>query len=765
MATIRKTFGTVPTGLVLVISVGLLLRLAWLWWLRDMALWLDEAEYLQIAQAIRSGGYLDTFLWLRVPLFPTWLAVTLGPTDSPLLAQLGQVALGTVLLYQIYRIGQLVWGSAWIATVAGLIAALYLPLIAFSRYLMAEMLLLTVLAALLLLLLHIARESSQWRVAQAGALLGCAALIKPIGAVAGLALLVAIWFGTQSWRQRTILTGIALGCAALVLIPWAGRNLVVHQHPILLDTTGGYNAWFGNIALEHDPMFDMLVYETYPTDLVAREQAFLARAQANIAAAPLAALQDIGTKLGSFWRLEADLLATRTLGEVVVPCGQPLPEPQHGILSADDLAGHRAIRFCERLWVNLAADLVYLPLLGGLALTLFQQHPRRFVLIGLAWIVPFYLATVFTVVQPRLRLPLLLVIIPWSVAGWVFMIQFMQRYWVDMAGQASQPHLFRRWQLWVGGLLVVGLLWLLQIPALFASQIYHTLGWQAWQQGEPRQALLHFRSAASWYPTRIGSLVAAGQVAEALGYDNEALAWYDAATQQISYEPEPRIGAARILMQQGNVIAAQTELDRTLMGSARTEAWAFVAPALPTRTTIDLGNIPEQAALNYGYVIGLYPPSGGESFRPTGKAAAVRFGTLPTPPAVLEFRASGARPAGAPSSDVGLELETDRMTQGTTPMTITLAPDWRTYQVLVPPTAHGVTVMLKTETFIPAQLDPNDRDTRAYGLALDWARLAPERLKHRADQVPQYTEEQHRYQQHTGIVLLQDYAQTRRSGP
>jgi hypothetical protein len=54
---------------------------------------------------------------------------------------------------------------------------------------------------------------------------------------------------------------------------------------------------------------------------------------------------------------------------------------------------------------------------------------------------------------------------------------------------------------------------------------------------------------------------------------------------------------------------------------------------------------------------------------------------------------------------------------------IDVAPHWRTYHILMPPTEQGIELTLRTNTFIPAALDPASTDTRPYGLSLSWADL------------------------------------------
>jgi hypothetical protein len=104
-------------------------------------------------------------------------------------------------------------------------------------------------------------------------------------------------------------------------------------------------------------------------------------------------------------------------------------------------------------------------------------------------------------------------------------------------------------------------------------------------------------------------------------------------------------------------------------------------------------------------------------FRPSGATAALRFGTLPTPAAIVRLHLSGARPAGAALARMQIDVPQAGGVE------IDVAPHWRTYHILVPPTEQGVELTLRTNTFTPAVLDPASTDTRPYGLSFSWADL------------------------------------------
>lgn len=702
------------------------MRLAWLWFQVDRVLWLDEPEYLRIAQAIRAGSYVDGGRWLRPPLFPLWLAITLGPS-SILLAKLAQTALGALLIYLLYRVALAAWGQQNIALLCAGIAAVYLPLIAYSSYLMADTLLLVVLCGFLLALIRLAQRPTLRAAALAGLLLGVAALTKPIALACAPALLLAIWWGDRTWRRALAHTALALGCGALLIAPWSIRNTLVHHRFVLLDTTGGYNAWLGNRPIGGDLAFQQQLNQTYgdPADV---DAALSARALANAARDPLYTITQIGGKLIRFWRTETDLIFTHQYGELALTCPRHSVPVQYDTIdpqSAENVIADA--RPCGQLLVNTAADLVYLPVLVG-ALAAMLWLPRTpFKTIAWGWFLAMYGVMALTIVQPRLRLATLPVLLPLAAAGLLYLRGRITSQRAISAGRARWLWAqLRTWRAIAAVLAVLAGLWLLNIVPLAGSQIWQVWGDRAWRAGDIDRALAGYRAAASWYPTRVSALLSAGQAAEAAGHDDQALEFYNAVVSVVSYDPQAHIGAARIWSRRGAFDRVAYELDQDSLAPALTEAVGFAADRLPARSIVDIGGPPAE---EYGYTLGLYPnlPGSGSTARWSGAQMQLRFGTLPTPSSIVSIRLSGERPEGVPAPKLDVLIDSRLIAS-------TIVPShWRVYRFVVPPAASGVQITLRTDTYIPAlaaaQLSepslPAQPDPRPLGLALDWAAMTP----------------------------------------
>ncbi|NJN68075.1 MAG: hypothetical protein HC884_15875 [Chloroflexaceae bacterium] len=428
---------------------------------------------------------------------------------------------------------------------------------------------------------------------------------------------------------------------------------------------------------------------------------------------------------------------------------------------AQDRGGHfgEVVAPCWWRWGNLLADGWYLLMLLGVLVALLWPRsatPMTFTWIGWLWVGPMYGATVLALVQPRLRLPLLPVLLPYAAAGLVRLAAMLWQ-WAKQASArpperpapppareaaregAALPRrmgssVVRHWRVLLAVLACLVAAWSLRLIPLVGSQAAGIAGAWAWRAGHPEQAQDYYRAAVAWYPTRLAALVAAGQVAEALGADDEAFAWYRAAQTVVYHEVLSRLGMARILYRRGELDRVIDEVQATSLSSRQLERVAFAATLLPSQTFIDIGG---HAADEYGYVLGCYPaeeearPGQGPeqeqdhraSFRWTGAQSAIRFGTLPTAESVLRIRLATSRPNHTPIPQVHLRVN-ER------PIASTLVPsEWRVYRFLVPPAPRGGALTVQSDTVVIPEGNTSGSnraaDTRDLGVMLDWATLDP----------------------------------------
>jgi hypothetical protein len=248
------------------------------------------------------------------------------------------------------------------------------------------------------------------------------------------------------------------------------------------------------------------------------------------------------------------------------------------------------------------------------------------------------------------------------------------------------------------------------------SQGYGVAATYAWQQGDIEQAWHHYQTAVAWYPERTDLLVQAGQVAETLGDDHVAYFLYNQAINVVYYQAQARIGAARVLLRQGDSDGASALIEGTVLSQGQIERISFVTSILPPRHTLDIG---EYASANYGYTLGFYPAaprSDQPTFRWSQERAGIRFGTLPTPATLVGMRLSTSRPSHVPIPRVGIFVNGIYVTH------INVEPGWwRTYWFVVPPTPHGIRLTMHTDTISAQALGTHDHSERELGVAVDWA--------------------------------------------
>ena len=243
----------------LVFSVAFAVRMAYVAGVRHLPWFpvplVDGANYFRLAHRIAAGdlaGGPDAF-W-QPPLYPYFLAILFRFFgERMIVVATAQAALGALTCAVIALLGTRLWGAR-AGVAAGLLAALYGPLVHFDAQPLVPVLHTALFAGGLLALLRAANprgavspESGSSRAwALAGLLWGLAAIATPnillvVPAAAAWILLHRVAHG---WRVRGLvpwLAGLALPVALV-----AGRNLVVAGEPVLVSSNGGINLYIGN---------------------------------------------------------------------------------------------------------------------------------------------------------------------------------------------------------------------------------------------------------------------------------------------------------------------------------------------------------------------------------------------------------------------------------------------------------------------------------------------------------------------------------------
>jgi hypothetical protein len=218
-------------------------------------------EHAEIAANLLAGrGFAVRFLGAdgptsqQAPVYPVLVALAfrLGGVRTPggyLILEMGQALLGGLLVIAVRVLAREVApGRERVADLAGLIVALYPPLIYSATHVQVAGLAATVLTATLAAAFRAGRTGRPSDALGAGALLGLLALTDPILTVVAPGMAWAVVLGQGQRRAIRPITVSALA-ALMVVSPWIVRNARVHGEFVAIKSTFGYAFWQGNSAL------------------------------------------------------------------------------------------------------------------------------------------------------------------------------------------------------------------------------------------------------------------------------------------------------------------------------------------------------------------------------------------------------------------------------------------------------------------------------------------------------------------------------------
>ena len=217
----------------------------------------DVREYDAWARNILGGDWLWTRVQPHAPLYPFLLATLYAITHTDLMAVRAlQLALDVLSLLLVYGALRFLLDRR-VAIIAGLLWALYLPLIYFSGEVFCEGLLVFCLAAAFFLygygfgrdILLTTSERPMVCAVLAGVMLGLAAITHPIVLPFGLA--TAAFVGWRSWQSGGARRGVALAALTLTglllpILPVTARNRAVSGEFVLIQGNEGLNFYIGN---------------------------------------------------------------------------------------------------------------------------------------------------------------------------------------------------------------------------------------------------------------------------------------------------------------------------------------------------------------------------------------------------------------------------------------------------------------------------------------------------------------------------------------
>ncbi len=210
----------------------------------------DSAIYDSAARSLSAGdGMGDAFF--RQPFFyPFFLTIVYLTSNSSIIcAKVIQVLLGCVTCFLTYRLGREAFGRGT-GIIAGIITALYGPLIFFEAELLASGWAALWSVVLVLLFLKSSSKKSIWLCFVLGI---CAALsiitrptFVPFVAVTVVWLAIIFYRAGDRWRKIALRFGGILTGFLLIAVPIAAQNFRITGHFGILPSSGGINFYIGN---------------------------------------------------------------------------------------------------------------------------------------------------------------------------------------------------------------------------------------------------------------------------------------------------------------------------------------------------------------------------------------------------------------------------------------------------------------------------------------------------------------------------------------
>ena len=216
----------------------------------------DYLDYLSFANNLATGvGFAHAlnesepfsrpveFSAWRPPLYPAFLAIAFQFSRDFVFLRLLQVVLAALSLFFFLRVGFILFGELP-ALIAGLIFALYPPLIMYCVDLGTESMFLFLLTAVLFSFYAAGGKISYLRIFSLGALVGLTALCRPAGLMLAPALVLAIWLSSD-WKYAAWRIIVFMFALAMIVLPWTYRNYRLFHKVVLITTNGGATFWNG----------------------------------------------------------------------------------------------------------------------------------------------------------------------------------------------------------------------------------------------------------------------------------------------------------------------------------------------------------------------------------------------------------------------------------------------------------------------------------------------------------------------------------------
>lgn len=244
-----------PWSFAAILLLALAVRLAYLAQMRGTPLFsilvLDGQIYDEWARRIAAGDWYGSEVFYQAPLYPYALALLYSLAGPDVwTARLAQALIGSASCALLALAGRRFFSPS-VGVVAGVVMALYGPLVFFDGLIQKPVLDVFLTCLLLLLLGEMARRQRWWLMLAAGAVLGLFALTRENALV--LAPILLAWtllrFRAAGGRARLRWAAALAAGLALVLVPVGLRNRDIGGDFLITTAQLGTNLFIGNNPL------------------------------------------------------------------------------------------------------------------------------------------------------------------------------------------------------------------------------------------------------------------------------------------------------------------------------------------------------------------------------------------------------------------------------------------------------------------------------------------------------------------------------------
>ncbi|MFH1861703.1 MAG: glycosyltransferase family 39 protein [bacterium] len=203
------------------------------------AAWDAEHRFYGIVEWGKPSSYWEPLY----PLLTAGLWILFG--DHFFFWRLIHVLIGTILVYFVYDIGKRAFRDPRVGFWAALITCFYPHILFYSWFLMAEGLLLFLLAAAFWAYFRLLEEPRWYWALLIGVGFAAFSLTRSFLILFFPVMLVLILLFVRSPKRWGLAAIAALGFI-ITFTPWVVRNYRVHDELVILSSRGGYNLWMRN---------------------------------------------------------------------------------------------------------------------------------------------------------------------------------------------------------------------------------------------------------------------------------------------------------------------------------------------------------------------------------------------------------------------------------------------------------------------------------------------------------------------------------------